>query len=86
MNLKDVIDDANYCRYNSQAPVFDDNGNFAYGFGDKEVMVKVGNMYYPIKDHSFTIGTSNLGIICHLEVDTTKGVSFEEMYGDKEKE
>lgn len=82
MNLKDVIDDANYCRYNSHAPVFDDNGRLG-GFGDKEVMVKVGNMYYPIKDHSFTIGTSNRGIICHLEVDTTKGVSFDEMYGGK---
>lgn len=46
-------------------------------------MVKVGNKYYPIKDHSFGIGTSNLGIICHFEVDTTKGVSFDEMYGDK---
>ena len=83
MNLRDFMDDANYCRYNSQAPAFDDNGNFADGFGDKEVMVKVGNKYYPIKDHSFGIGTSNLGIICHFEVDTTKGVSFDEMYGDK---
>ena len=86
MNLKDVINDANYCRFNSQAPIFDNSGKFVYGFGDTEVMVKVGNMFYPIKDHSFTIGTSNLGIICHLEVDTTKGVSFDEMYGDKKKE
>lgn len=77
------MDNAANCRYNSQSPVFDDNGRIVNGFGDKEVMVKVGNMYYPIKDHSFTIGTSSLGIICHLEVDTTKGVSFDEMYGDK---
>ena len=80
MDVNTALDGLVRCKFNSQSPVtFDKNGNFTYGFGEKEVFVKVGDMFYPIKD--IGIGSSNLDIICHINCDETKGISKKEVWG-----
>lgn len=80
MDINAALNELNHCKFSSQSPIdFDRNGNFTCGFGDKEVFVKVGDMFYPIKDAS--IGSSNLGIICHISCDETKGISQKEVWG-----